>query len=78
MTNSSSANSGKVLKMALVCDAAAIVMEASNQLMTVPDSHGSAKLQAPTGITLVTRPSLHGFPIFLPLKSVTAGRISKS
>jgi hypothetical protein len=53
-------------------------MEASNQLMTAPDSHGSVKLQAPAGITLVTLPSLHGFPIFLPLKSVTAGRISKS
>jgi hypothetical protein len=53
-------------------------METSNQLITAPDSHGSVKLQAPSGITLVTRPSLHGFPIRLLPKSVTAGRISKS
>jgi hypothetical protein len=78
MTSSSSANSGKVLKMALDCDAAAIVMGASIQLITAPDSHGSAKLQAPSGITLVTLPSLHAFPIRLLPKSVTAGHISKS
>jgi hypothetical protein len=53
-------------------------MEASNQLIAAPDSHGFAKLQAPFGITLVTLPSLHGLAIFLPLKSVTAGRISIS
>jgi hypothetical protein len=78
MTTSSSANSGKVLKMALGGVAAAIVMAASNSLVTDPDSHRSAKLQASACIRLVVLPSLHQFPIFLPRKSVAAGRISKS
>ncbi|WP_291986590.1 hypothetical protein [Candidatus Accumulibacter sp. ACC007] len=78
MTTSSSAKSGNVLKMALGGVAAAIGMAASNSLVTDPDSHRSAELQAFACITLVALPSLHELSISLPLKSVAAGRISKS
>jgi len=67
-----------MLKMALGGVAAAMVMAASGSLVINPDSHRSVRLQAFAGITRVALPSLNELSIFLPLKSVTAGRISKS